>query len=106
MPRDPKKVAKSVRVELLRYLEDSSAHGGRRVGEIFLRAQIITGFSTDVLLDASNMGSLTLFMYGVMHEKVCLKYRAETAREDPKARVVRRTKHMVRTVSPQQKVPR
>jgi hypothetical protein len=83
MPRDPKKVAESVRVELLRYLEDSSEHGGRRVGEIFVRAQTITGFSTDILLDASNMGYLTLFMYEVMHEKVCLKYRAETAGEDP-----------------------
>jgi len=34
----------------------SSEHGGRRVGELFIRAQSIDGFSTDGLLDASNEG--------------------------------------------------
>jgi len=30
------------------------------------------------------MGCLTLFMYEVTHEKVCIEYRAETAGEDPR----------------------
>lgn len=82
IPRNPQKVATTVKNELLKYLGQASEHGGRRVEEIFIRAQTVTDFSADVL-EASNMGYLTLFIYEVMYEKVCLKHRAETAGDDP-----------------------
>jgi hypothetical protein len=84
MPRDPDKVVQSVKNELLSYLEKATDHGGKRVGELFLRANTLTGFAESVLKDAANMGYLTLFFYEIMHEKVCIKYRAETAGDDPR----------------------
>lgn len=68
---------------MLTYLEKSD-HGGGLAAQIFARTQSLGDFGA-YLRDTLDMGYLTLFLYEVMHEMVCIRYRAETdGGSDPK----------------------
>jgi len=68
---------------MLAYLDDSD-HGGGLAAHIFARSQSLKGFASDIIRETLDIGFLTLFVYEVMHEMICVKYRDETDGSDPK----------------------
>lgn len=77
------KVVGSLSKDLLLYLKEFN-HSGGVAAQLFARTQSLDEFTSDVLHETSHMGYLTLFIYEVMHEMVCIKYRSETDGDDPK----------------------
>jgi hypothetical protein len=63
---------------------DKFNHSGGLAAYLFAHTQSLEGFAADVIHETSHMGYLTLFIYKVMHEMVCIKYRIATDGADPK----------------------